>query len=87
MVAPLLGRGAALVAAAKEVASATRADDGCVSYGFYADLEDGDRNLEIWADRESLDVHMTHDHTRAFLRVAPGLVAGQPTMSFYAVCQ
>ena len=28
---------------------------------------------------------MTHEHTRAFLDVAPGLVAGEPVMSFHDV--
>ena len=81
------GRRDELVAAAREVASATRSDEGCVSYGFFADVEDGDRilSVEIWADRASLDAHMTHDHTQQFLRVAPGLVAGEPAMSFYEV--
>ena len=47
----------------------------------------GDRILgvEIWADRASLDAHMTHAHTQQFLRVAPSLVAGQPAMSFFEV--
>ena len=81
------GRRDELVAAAREVAAATRTDEGCVSYGFFADVEDGDRilSVEIWADRASLDAHMTHDHTHQFLRVAPGLVAGEPAMSFYEV--
>ena len=61
------GRRDELVAAAREVASATRADEGCVSYGFFADVEDGDRilSVEIWADRAALEAHMTHDHTRS----------------------
>ena len=81
------GRRDDLVAAAREVAVATRADEGCVSYGFFADIEDGDRilSVEIWADRASLDAHMTHDHTQQFLRVAPGLVADEPVMSFFEV--
>jgi quinol monooxygenase YgiN len=81
------GRRDELVAAAREVASATRADEGCVSYGFYADVDNTDRilSVEIWADRESLEAHMTHDHTQQFLRVAPGLVSGEPAMSSYAV--
>ena len=79
------GRRDDLVAAARAVAAATRADEGCVSYGFYADLDDEDRivSVEIWTDRASLDAHMTHPHTHAFLAAAPGLVAGEPVMSFY----
>ena len=81
------GRRDELVAAAREVASATRADEGCVSYGFFADIENSDRivSVEIWADRASLDAHMAHDHTQQFLRVASALVSGEPAMSFYEV--
>ena len=81
------GRRDELVAAARAVAAATRADRGCLAYSFAADLEQPDRilSIEIWADRAALDEHMAHEHTEAFLRVAPGLVAGEPVMSFHEV--
>lgn len=81
------GRRDELVAAARAVAAATRGDRGCLTYTFAADLEDPDRilSIEIWADQAALDEHMDHDHTQAFLRVAPGLVAGEPAMSFHHV--
>ena len=73
--------------AARAITAATQADRGCLAYSFSADLEDPDRilSIDIWADRAALDEHMTHAHTEAFLRVAPGLVAGEPTMSFHEV--
>jgi len=79
------GRRDELVAAARAVAAASQEDRGCVAYSFAADLEDEDRilGIEIWADRAALDEHMTHTHTQEFLQVAPGLVAGEPVMSFY----
>lgn len=79
------GRRDELVAAARAVAAATQEDRGCVAYSFSADLEEEDRilSIEIWADRATLDEHMTHTHTEEFLQVAPGLVAGEPVMSFY----
>ena len=81
------GRRDELVAAARAVAAATRGDRGCLAYSFAADLEDDDRilSIEIWADRSALEEHMAHEHTRAFLDVAPGLVAGEPVMSFHDV--
>jgi quinol monooxygenase YgiN len=81
------GRRDELVAAARTVAAATRADDGCLAYSFAADVEDPDRvlSVEVWRDRDALDAHMRHDHTRAFLAVAPGLVAGEPVMGFHEV--
>ncbi len=76
-----------LVAAARAVAAATRADRGCLAYSFAADVEDPDRilSIEIWADQAALDEHMRHEHTQEFLRTAPGLVAGDPVMSFHEV--
>jgi len=81
------GRRGELVMAAREVAAATRGDRGCLAYSFAADVEDPDRilSIELWADRAALDEHMGHAHTEEFLRVAPGLVAGEPVMSFHDV--
>ena len=81
------GRGDVLVAAARAVAMATRSDRGCHAYSFAADVENPDRmlSIEVWADRAALDEHMEHPHTAAFLRVAAGLVAGEPVMTFYDV--
>jgi quinol monooxygenase YgiN len=81
------GRRDALVAAAQAVAAAARADGGCIAYSFAADLENPDRilNIEVWADRTALDEHMTHDHTRGFLRALPDLLAREPVMSLYEV--
>lgn len=79
------GRSDELVAAAHAVAEDSRADRGCLSYGFFIDVEDADRivSIEIWHDRTALDEHMGHDHTQRFLRAATALVAGEPTMTFY----
>ena len=76
-----------LVAAAREVAAATRADRGCLTYSFSADVEDPDRiiGIEVWADQPALDEHMGHRHTQDFLRVAPGRVTGEPVMAFHHV--
>ncbi|WP_138757207.1 putative quinol monooxygenase [Modestobacter altitudinis] len=81
------GRRDELVAATRAVAAATRGDRGCLSYSFSADVEDDDRiiGIEVWADQAALDEHMDHDHTQEFLRVAPGLVTGEPVMAFHSV--
>jgi quinol monooxygenase YgiN len=81
------GRRDELIAATRAVAAATRADRSCLTYDFAADLDDADRilGIEIWADRAALEDHMTHDHTRQFLRVVPGLVTGEPVMAFHQV--
>jgi quinol monooxygenase YgiN len=79
------GRRQDMVAAVAEMARATRPDDGCEHYGFYADVTDPDLilSVEFWRDRAALDAHMGHDHTQSFIRTVPALVAGEPVMHFY----
>ena len=69
------------------MAAATRGDDGCQAYGFYADLADENTilSLEIWRDQEALDAHMTHPHTQQFLTRVAGLIDGTPAMAFHEV--
>jgi len=80
-------RRADLLAAARQVSQATRADDGCLAYGFYADIEDPDTviGVEMWRDRDTLDRHMEHEHTRTFLAAASGLLADEPDMAVHEV--
>ena len=81
------GRREELVAAARAVTTATRGDDGCLSYVFAADLVDPDVvvSVEVWRDRDALDAHMTHDHTVDFLATVGDLVSGAPTLSIHTV--
>ncbi|WP_405652721.1 putative quinol monooxygenase [Streptomyces sp. NBC_00019] len=83
----LPGRRADLVSAARAVATQSRADEGCESYGFYADLTDDETilSVEIWRDQAALDAHMEHPHTQEFLAAAGSLVDGTPTMRFHTV--
>ena len=76
-----------LIAAAIEVAAATRGDDGCLSYGFAADLEDPNTisSVEVWRDQAALDAHMQHEHTQQFMGRVGDLLAGEPQMSFHQV--
>lgn len=79
------GRRVEMVDALSAMAAATRSDDGCVSYGFYADVTRPEMilGIEVWRDRAALDAHMSHDHTAAFIATVPGLVAGSPVMRFF----
>ncbi|MCZ4589975.1 putative quinol monooxygenase [Rhodococcus opacus] len=81
------GHRAALVDAARAVTEGTRGDEGCESYGFYADLFDENTivGIEIWRSRTDLEAHMDHEHTRAFLAAFPGLVVGEPGVTMYEV--
>lgn len=83
----LPGRREELVTAAREVTTATRDDEGCRSYGFYADLTDENTilSLEVWRDQAALDAHMAHPHTQDFLARVGGLLDGTPEMAFHQV--
>jgi len=74
-----------MVDALSAMAAATRSDDGCVSYGFYADVTRPEviLGIEVWRDGAALDAHMSHDHTAEFVATVPGLVASSPVMRFF----
>ncbi len=83
----LPGRREDLVAAAADIAAATRGDDGCLSYGFYAALDDADTivSIETWRDQVALDAHMSHPHTQQFIARVGDLLDGTPRMAFHHV--
>ena len=61
---PQAGRRDELVALLREVQAASRADDGCLNYGYYSDVADPDSFIAVeeWRDEEALRVHL---HTRS----------------------
>ena len=81
------GKRGELLAAAARVTSSSRADDGCLSYGFYTDIEDPDivLSLEVWRDESALAAHMGHQHTITFLALAADLLEGTPVMSQHTI--
>lgn len=54
-------------AAAIEMAKATRAEEGCLSYSFYSDLEQPGvfRVFEEWESGEALEAHFRTPHMAA----------------------
>lgn len=78
---------AALLAATAVIAAASRSDDGCLSYGFYTNVEDPEvfLSLETWSDEEALAAHMSHTHTTEFLRLATNLLQAAPVVSQYTI--
>ncbi len=55
-------------AAAMEMARATRAEDGCISYAFFTSIEDESvfRVFEEWRDRDALKAHFESDHMKTW---------------------
>jgi quinol monooxygenase YgiN len=58
----------AMAAAVQRVAKATRAEDGCISYEFFADLEEKGRLhlFEEWEEEHHLLAHFEAPHFKAF---------------------
>ena len=75
------------VRVALEMAQATQAENGCLSYRFYADLEDPNTFFifEEWEDEEALARHFQSAHMAAFQRQLPRLLAGPASVKRYEV--
>ncbi|MCG6857277.1 MAG: antibiotic biosynthesis monooxygenase [Salaquimonas sp.] len=54
--------------AAAAMAAATRAEDGCITYAFYQDIENPGRFrvYEEWRDQAALDAHFRSPHMAEF---------------------
>jgi quinol monooxygenase YgiN len=78
---------AAAVAAAERMAQATRAEPGCISYGFFADVSDPNTILifEEWEEEAALTRHFATPHMAAFAAEIPRFVAGPAAIKRYVV--
>ncbi len=65
----------------------TRAEAGCRSYAFLADVEDPDRFqvVEEWEDRAALDRHFRTRHILALLASLPKLLARPAEIQIHEV--
>ncbi len=72
---------------ALEMARATQAEKGCLSYRFSSDLADPSLFFlfEEWESPEHLGAHFETEHMRAFLERLPKLVAEPPSIRRYVV--
>jgi len=76
-----------VIRVARTMAAATRAEAGCVTYRFSADLDDPNTLLifEEWESEEALARHFQSPHMAAFRQALPGLLAGVPALKRYGV--
>ncbi len=65
--------------AARRMAAATRAEDGCISYDFYVGLSDPHTLMlfQEWEDLDALAGHFQTEHMDEFLAVLPQFAAGE----------
>ena len=76
---------AEVVQAALGMAQTTQSEAGCITYKFYADLEDPNTFLifEIWETDEALAQHFQTDHMKTFQQQLPKFVAGPMDIRHY----
>jgi len=75
------------LALARQISAQSEAEDGCLSYRFYADLDDAAVFLifEEWRDEAALAAHFKTPHLIAFQQHLPRLLAAPPTITKYTV--
>jgi len=72
---------------ATEMCAASRGDDGCVGYRFYADMEQPDRYvfIEEWRDEQALQSHFAQPHTARFMAGLPPMLGEEADALFHTV--
>jgi quinol monooxygenase YgiN len=76
-----------LVRIGEEVASASRAEEGCLSYALYEDTANEDRFVfvEEWESQEALERHFRTPHIALFMKAIPTVVAAPPDVKFHTI--
>ena len=77
----------AAIQTALKMAQATQAETGCITYKFYADLEDATTFFifEAWESEEALTQHFQTEHMAEFRQHLPGLLAGEMDVKRYDI--
>jgi quinol monooxygenase YgiN len=78
---------AELLRVATAVAAASRAEEGCIDYRVYADVENEHELVfvEEWESDEALKAHFAEPHLADFMRAVPATLAAPPQASFHTV--
>jgi quinol monooxygenase YgiN len=76
-----------LIALFERMQNASRAEEGCIRYGFFGAVEDPLQfvAVEEWADREALDRHFAQPHLQEFARGLLEVVSEQPEVAIHEV--
>jgi quinol monooxygenase YgiN len=76
-----------LVRIGQEVAGASRAEDGCISYRIYEDTEAGNEFVfvEEWQSQDALQRHFRTPHIARFMAAIPATLIAPPDVKFHTV--
>jgi len=71
----------------RQMAVASRAEEGCISYEFYVGLSDPNTLLlfQEWESVDALQGHFETDHMEEFLKVLPEVLDGEVATRRYEV--
>jgi quinol monooxygenase YgiN len=77
----------ALVAACERMQEASRLEEGCIRYGFFAAVDDPNTlvAVEEWEDRAALDRHFAEPHLREFAAELGKLVSERPEVAIHEI--
>jgi quinol monooxygenase YgiN len=77
----------ALIGLLERMQDASRAEEGCIRYGFFAAIEDplSFVAVEEWADREALDRHFAQPHLQEFAQGLAQVVSERPEVAIHEV--
>jgi quinol monooxygenase YgiN len=69
------------------LAQASRAEEGCLGYRLYEDVENENEFVfvEEWESQEALDQHFATAHIAEFMQAIPAAVVGPPDVKFHTV--
>jgi quinol monooxygenase YgiN len=76
-----------LVAACRRMQEASRKEEGCIRYGFFAAVEEPDElvAVEEWVDRPALDRHFAEPHLQEFASELGRLVSERPEVAIHEI--
>jgi quinol monooxygenase YgiN len=76
-----------LMRIAQAVVTASRQDEGCISYRFYEDTEIANDFvfIEEWESDDALQNHFATRHIAEFKRAVPAALVSPPDVSFHTI--
>jgi quinol monooxygenase YgiN len=76
-----------LLALLRDVQAASRADDGCLNYGYYEEIDDASSfvAVEEWRDMDALRSHLRQPHIARLIAALPDAGDGPPEIRAYDV--
>jgi quinol monooxygenase YgiN len=77
------------VALLGDVQEASRAEDGCVNYGYYRGVVDDSEfvAVEEWSDMAALETHLRTPHVARLIEALPSHSAAAPEIACHVVAE